>query len=96
MTVRLSPDLAASAEDAIAPPPPSPPPQAGRGGCPAGISNFPMPSIESIDWTNITTVGKFRVMQSMDTTEQPQEFETEPSAHECECPEPCNCDHENE
>ena len=20
----------------------------------------------------------------------------EPSAHECECPEPCNCDHDNE
>jgi hypothetical protein len=20
----------------------------------------------------------------------------EPSFHECECPEPCNCDHENE
>jgi hypothetical protein len=35
-------------------------------------------------------------MQAMDTTEQPQELLTEPSAHDCECPEPCNCDHENE
>jgi hypothetical protein len=24
------------------------------------------------------------------------DLETEPSTHECECPEPCNCDHENE
>jgi hypothetical protein len=24
------------------------------------------------------------------------DLETEPSSHECECPEPCNCDHENE
>ena len=34
----------------------------------------------------------------MDKQEQTQEFETsgEPSTHECECPDPCNCDHENE
>ena len=34
----------------------------------------------------------------MDKPEQKPEFETsgEPSAHECECPDPCNCDHENE
>jgi hypothetical protein len=25
-----------------------------------------------------------------------EDLETEPSTHECECPEPCNCDHENE
>jgi hypothetical protein len=31
----------------------------------------------------------------MDSHES-QELETEPSTHECECPEPCNCDHENE
>jgi hypothetical protein len=32
----------------------------------------------------------------MDSHEQAPELETEPSTHECECPEPCNCDHENE
>jgi hypothetical protein len=32
----------------------------------------------------------------MDGNDQPQKLETAPSAHECECPEPCNCDHENE
>jgi hypothetical protein len=55
-----------------------------------------MGSIKSNDWTNITIALKFRVMHSMDDTDQAQELETEPSAHECECPEPCNCDHENE
>jgi hypothetical protein len=55
-----------------------------------------MVNIKSNDWTNITTLVRFGVMKAMDTTDQPQEFETEPSAHECECPEPCNCDHENE
>lgn len=42
------------------------------------------------------TLGKFGVIHSMDTTEQSQDLETAPSTHECECPEPCNCDHENE
>jgi hypothetical protein len=55
-----------------------------------------MVSIQSINWTNITTLVRFGVMQSMDTTDRPQDLETEPSSHECECPEPCNCDHENE
>jgi len=33
----------------------------------------------------------------MDSRDQSQESETTaPSTHECECPEPCNCDHENE
>jgi hypothetical protein len=32
----------------------------------------------------------------MNSSDQAAEFETEPSTHECECPEPCNCDHENE
>jgi hypothetical protein len=32
----------------------------------------------------------------MDSQEPPQELKTEPSSHECECPEPCNCDHDNE
>ena len=34
----------------------------------------------------------------MDKQEQMPEIQAsgEPSTHECECPEPCNCDHENE
>lgn len=32
----------------------------------------------------------------MDKQERTKDLETEPSTHECECPEPCNCDHENE
>jgi hypothetical protein len=32
----------------------------------------------------------------MDGHDQSKELEGEPSVHECECPEPCNCDHENE
>jgi hypothetical protein len=32
----------------------------------------------------------------MDKQELAKDLETEPSTHECECPEPCNCDHENE
>ena len=28
--------------------------------------------------------------------EETPELQTEPSTNECECPEPCNCDHENE
>jgi hypothetical protein len=32
----------------------------------------------------------------MNSQEPSQELQTEPSPHECECPEPCNCDHENE
>jgi hypothetical protein len=55
-----------------------------------------MAIIKSIDWTNIAAVVRFGVMHAMDSAEQSQELETEPSAHECECPEPCNCDHENE
>jgi hypothetical protein len=52
-----------------------------------------MSSIISIDWTYITPLVN---LGFMDSSDQSQEFETEPSAHECECPEPCNCDHENE
>jgi hypothetical protein len=52
-----------------------------------------MRNIKSIDWTYITGLDSF---QSMDGLDQSKELETEPSAHECECPEPCNCDHENE
>jgi hypothetical protein len=34
----------------------------------------------------------------MEKHDQLPELETagQPSHHECECPEPCNCDHENE
>lgn len=32
----------------------------------------------------------------MDKPERSKDLEREPSEHECECPEPCNCDHENE
>jgi len=34
----------------------------------------------------------------METTEQTLDVDApgEPSVHECECPDPCNCDHENE
>ncbi len=33
----------------------------------------------------------------MERNEQSQELETQiATTHECECPEPCNCDHENE
>jgi hypothetical protein len=52
-----------------------------------------MRNIKSIDWTNITILATVRVMDGM---EQTQDLETAPSEHECECPEPCNCDHENE
>jgi hypothetical protein len=55
-----------------------------------------MGHIKSIHWTNITTAVRFGVMDAMDATDQPQDLESEPSAHECECPEPCNCDHEND
>jgi hypothetical protein len=55
-----------------------------------------MENIQSINWTYITTLVRFGVMKAMDAIDQPQDLETEPSAHECECPEPCNCDHENE
>jgi len=54
-----------------------------------------MATIKSIDLTDghpQGTVGR------MDTQEQKREIQasSEPSTHECECPEPCNCDHENE
>ena len=52
-----------------------------------------MAIIKSIDWTNITALPNLRVMHYMDET---TDLEIEPSTHECECPEPCNCDHENE
>ena len=32
----------------------------------------------------------------MDSERRPADAELEATTHECECPEPCNCDHENE
>jgi len=32
----------------------------------------------------------------MDSDTRSQQADGEPTSHECECPEPCNCDHENE
>jgi hypothetical protein len=49
--------------------------------------------IKSINWTYTPTLDNLRLM---DSHEQSQELKTEPSAHECECPDPCNCDHDNE
>jgi hypothetical protein len=49
--------------------------------------------IKSIDWTYAEVLDSFRFMDSHEQTQEPQ---TEPSSHECECPDPCNCDHENE
>ncbi len=52
-------------------------------------------TIKSINWTYTELVAN---LSSMDSQEQTQQLETsgQPSLHECECPEPCNCDHENE
>jgi len=49
--------------------------------------------ISSIDWTYIGLVDSFL---GMDREIRSQELESESTVHECECPEPCNCDHENE
>jgi hypothetical protein len=59
------------------------------------LSTDPIATIKSIDLTDggdISTVGR------MDKQEQKAEIQAsgEPSDHECECPDPCNCDHENE
>jgi hypothetical protein len=53
-----------------------------------------MALITTIDWTYIGFVDSFI---GMDQEIRSQEEElTESTVHECECPEPCNCDHENE
>jgi len=51
--------------------------------------------IKSINLTYTNVVDSFG---GMNPTEQTQDHQhsAEPSDHECECPEPCNCDHENE
>ena len=52
-------------------------------------------TIKSINLTYIDAVDS---VVAMDRHDQSQDLEPtgEPSIHECECPEPCNCDHENE
>jgi hypothetical protein len=52
-----------------------------------------MAFIRSIDWTYIGFLDSFF---DMDREIQSQERDPESTVHECECPEPCNCDHENE
>jgi len=52
-------------------------------------------TIKSINWTYTDALATLAPMEKND---QSQELETpgQPSRHECECPDPCNCDHENE
>jgi hypothetical protein len=52
-----------------------------------------MAVIATIDWTYIGSLDSFFYM---DKEIRLQDQEREPSSHECECPEPCNCDHEND
>jgi len=50
--------------------------------------------IKSINWTYIDEVDRFT---SMDSHDQSNDLETAgATTYECECLEPCNCDHENE
>jgi hypothetical protein len=49
--------------------------------------------IKSIDWTYIACLASFACMEEAD---RPTDSQTDLSSSECECPEPCNCDHENE
>jgi len=51
-------------------------------------------TIKSINWTYTGPVDNLALMER---NEQSQELENRTATvHECECPEPCNCDHENE
>src|SRR5438094_247020 len=56
-------------------------------------SNLPIGRITTIDWTYIGSLDSFL---GMDREIRSQDEDTEGTVHECECPEPCNCDHENE
>ena len=56
-------------------------------------SNLPIALITTIDWTYIGSLDSFL---GMDREIRSQDEDTEGTVHECECPEPCNCDHENE
>jgi hypothetical protein len=50
--------------------------------------------IKSINWTYTDVLDS---LTGMDSRDQSQDLEaTGATTHECECPEPCNCDHENE
>ena len=52
-------------------------------------------TIRSINWTYTAPVDS---LTFMDTNERSQDLDNSGhlTSHECECPEPCNCDHENE
>ncbi len=52
-------------------------------------------TIKSINWTYTDLLDTLRYMEKND---QSPELETsgQPTRQECECPDPCNCDHENE
>lgn len=52
-----------------------------------------MGSITSINLTYRFVDGS---VGTMDGENRTTEADREPSPQECECPEPCNCDHENE
>ena len=53
-----------------------------------------MELIARINWTYIGCLDSFFVMDK-EIRSQEQDA-SEVTQHECECPEPCNCDHENE
>jgi hypothetical protein len=53
-----------------------------------------MATIKSINLTDAFRAGSLRRMEKNEASEL--HTSGEPSTHECECPEPCNCDHENE
>jgi hypothetical protein len=52
-----------------------------------------MSLITSINLTYIKPVDRLGLM---DRETRSTDVDSEPSKHECECPEPCNCDHEND
>jgi len=49
--------------------------------------------IRSINWTYTEAPVRLDVM---DRDNRSQDPDREPSTPECECPDPCNCDHDNE
>lgn len=52
-----------------------------------------MEAIRSINWTYTVTLDS---LGYMDQENRSLDQDREPSTHECECPDPCNCDHDNE
>jgi len=57
-------------------------------------SNLPIALITRIDWTYIGSLDSFLDMDKEIRSQDQKPGEV--TAHECECPEPCNCDHDNE